>query len=646
MRWETARLFPAAVCAFAASAAAAGAATIAVPANGDLQAALDAAQDGDVITLAPGAVYVGAFVLPNKPGVTHPITIRSAAADADLPAAGVRMTPAYAANLPKIRSPFSTAALRTAAGAHHWTIQFVEFQANKAGYGDIIDLGMGDTTQTDLSQVPYALVLDRVYIHGDPVMGQKRGIGLHSGDTRIINSWVSDCKAVGQDAQAIAGANGPGPFWIENNYIEGAAENFLIGGDDPKIPNLIPTNITFRGNYLSKPVAWRGAIVPTPTGVAASGATGGGTLAAGSYSYVVVARLPAGQTTIASSAASAAAGVTLAAAGSVIVSWTAVTGATEYRVYGRAPGAPSQYWTTTATRFTDTGAAGTAGTPGSATRWTTKNVFELKSAQDVVVDGNVFEYAWVGDQPGFPIVFTPRNQGGTAPFTVVQRVTFTHNLVQHAAGGVNILGTDNVNPSQLTNHITIRDNVFDDIGSAWGSGSKMFQIGAGPDAVTIDHNTVFADNSSVVAPYGETTSGPIPITNFVYTNNMSAHNAYGFLGADSSVGLATITAYFPGSTIVRNILAGGSASKYPVDNFFPTVTDWHAAFVNYSGHDYHLLSTSSFAGAGTDGRDLGADIDAVNAAAALAKSGAGSGGTIVRPTAPEPPQNVRILKGM
>ena len=45
---------------------AAHAATISVPAGGDLQAALDAAKPGDVITLEPGATYVGNFVLTNK----------------------------------------------------------------------------------------------------------------------------------------------------------------------------------------------------------------------------------------------------------------------------------------------------------------------------------------------------------------------------------------------------------------------------------------------------------------------------------------------------------------------------------------------------------------------------------------------------
>src|SRR6185295_13648678 len=182
------------VCLLAATAA--QAATIAVPAGGDLQAALDAAQPGDIITLEPGATYTGNFVLPNKGDTSAYITIRSAAPDAVFPPAGVRMTPAYAAYLPKIKSPNGLWALQTATSAHHYKLMFLEFQANVAGAGDIISIGANDSTQTELWQVPYAFILDRLYVHGDPQMGQKRGIALHSGDTTVINSWVSDCKSV------------------------------------------------------------------------------------------------------------------------------------------------------------------------------------------------------------------------------------------------------------------------------------------------------------------------------------------------------------------------------------------------------------------------------------------------------------------
>jgi hypothetical protein len=597
-----------AMCAVAVPAA--SAATIDVPAGGNLQTALNAAQPGDVITLQPGATYVGNFVLPNKGALSAYITIRSAAADSALPADGVRITPAYASALPKIRSANSMATLRTAAATNHWKLMFLEFQANMNGYGDIIELGMGDTTQTQLAQVPYALVLDRVYVHGDPVMGQKRGIALNSSDTQVINSWVSDCKAVGQDSQALGGFNGPGNYVIENNYLEAAAENFLLGGSDPPIPNLITTNVTFRRNYLSKPFAWQNAIVNAPAGVAAVAVQDGGALGAGTYFYKVVARVPAGQTTKATSSPSAEVSASIAAGtGGITISWTPVVGAADYVVYGRDSGGENVFWTTTTPIFTDMGGAGTSGTPGSATKWSVKNLFELKNAQDVLVEGNIFENLWLADQPGYPIVFTPRNQNGTAPWVVVQRVTFQHNIVRHTAGGVNILGTDNLAPSQLTNHLIIRDNLFDDMGIAYGSGVKTIQIGPGGDAFTIDHNTFITTDTTILALYGGTATAPTPITNLVFTNNMSEHRTYGIFGANFSTGMSSINAYLPGSLIVANVLAGGSASKYPAGNFFPTVAAWDASFVNYAAGDYHLLASSPYKNAGTDGADLGANID-------------------------------------
>src|SRR4051812_8527780 len=81
----------------------AGAATLTVNAGGDLQGALDAARPGDTIVLAAGAVFTGNYMLPAKGGSAY-ITIRSSAADASLPASGVRIDPSYAGYLPKIRS--------------------------------------------------------------------------------------------------------------------------------------------------------------------------------------------------------------------------------------------------------------------------------------------------------------------------------------------------------------------------------------------------------------------------------------------------------------------------------------------------------------------------------------------------------------
>src|SRR5438105_490279 len=77
-----------------------GRASINVKAGDDFQAALDRARPGDTIMLEAGATFRGAFRLPNKPGATDFITIRSSAPDAQLPAPGERLDPArYAAVL-------------------------------------------------------------------------------------------------------------------------------------------------------------------------------------------------------------------------------------------------------------------------------------------------------------------------------------------------------------------------------------------------------------------------------------------------------------------------------------------------------------------------------------------------------------------
>src|SRR5688572_20005949 len=61
------------------SASATSAATLVVPAGGDLQAAINAAVPGDTIVLAAGATYRGPFILPKKTGDAY-ITIQSSRA--------------------------------------------------------------------------------------------------------------------------------------------------------------------------------------------------------------------------------------------------------------------------------------------------------------------------------------------------------------------------------------------------------------------------------------------------------------------------------------------------------------------------------------------------------------------------------------
>ena len=605
--------------AFLAAPAAGGAATITVGPGANLQAAIDAAQPGDTILLTAGATYVGNFVLPLKGGATD-ITIRTAP-DLRQPKPGRRIDPiAHAGLLAIIRSGNTLPAIQTDAGAHHWRLELLEFAATTDGYGEIIRLGRGGVDQSTLASVPYEIVIDRCFIHGDPLQGQKRGISLNSASTTIRDSYISDMKGVGFDTQAIAGWNGPGPYIIENNYLEGAGENVLFGGADAKIADLVPSDITFKGNYLFKPRAWEQPIIPAPTASAVSLASGG-SLAAGTYGYRVVARRYVGQSILGTSLPSAEATATLAAAGGVRITWAPVEAAREYRVYGRTAGGQTVYWTVTTTSFVDNGAAGTAGTPPtSGTRWTVKNIFELKNARRVLAEGNVFENSWRDGQTGVGVVFTPRNQDGTAPWSTVQDVTFRYNIVRHVGAGININGYDNNYPCQQTRNVLIEDNLFDDVRSEPGTTGRFMQIGSGPANVTVNHNTSI-QASTLLYIYARRADGTYETAlGFSFTNNLGLHNAYGIQGENAGgYGLASIRAYFIDEWRVnRNALAGGVASKYPAGNFFPDVATFYAQFEDGS---YRLRADSPYKGAGSDARDLGADIDTVTALTDRAISG-------------------------
>ena len=470
-------------------------ATIRVPAGGDLQAALDRARAGDLVELAPGAVYRGNFVLRPKDG-TRPVTLRTTPSTG-LPRAGARISPDHSRLLATIQSPNTSPALRTAPGAHRWRLTLLEFGPNARGAGDILVLGDGSAAQSNLSQVPRDLLVDRCYIRGDPLLGQKRGIALNSASTRITNSYIADIKAAGQDAQAIAGWNGPGPFVIENNYLEASGENFLLGGTAPAIAGLVPSDVVFRRNHVTRPVSWRGQ------------------------------------------------------------------------------------------------------------RWTVKNLFELKNARRVLVEGNLFEHNWQGGQPGYAVVLTPSGQRGQAPWSTVEDVTFRWNIIRHVAAVFNLLAFDDNGESALMRRIRIGDNLIYGVDrAAWGGNGAFLQVGEGPVDLVVEHNTII-QSGNVITAYGGTRDRPAAAVGFIFRNNLALHNANGVIGQGRAIGSETLAAYFPGAEFVRNVLAGGRESRYPGDNLFPEADQFAAQFVNYAAHDYRLQSRSTFRRAATSGADLG-----------------------------------------
>jgi Putative Ig domain/IPT/TIG domain len=251
--------------------------------------------------------------------------------------------------------------------------------------------------------------------------------------------------------------------------------------------------------------------------------------------------------------------------------------------------------------------------------WTVKNLLELKIAQRVLITGNILEDNWVDAQTGFAFLITPRTQSGAAPWIYVQDITFTYNVLRHTASAVNISGLDSADPQKLIRgrRILVQNDLFSDInGSGWGGGGGggiLFQVLSGSDAVTIDHNTGLQSGEIIEAD-------GIPNTNFVYQNNITPHNKYGVMGSGYGVGMSTLDHYFPGFVFQKNAIeniqsSGASQSNYPPNTFFPP--DWATVqFVDFASGNYALAPSSPYRNAGTDGKDLGADIAGLNDATA------------------------------
>ncbi|HYP26951.1 MAG TPA: PKD domain-containing protein, partial [Blastocatellia bacterium] len=240
-----------------------------------------------------------------------------------------------------------------------------------------------------------------------------------------------------------------------------------------------------------------------------------------------------------------------------------------------------------------------------------------KNARRVLVDGNVFENNWVDGQNGTAILFTVRNQEGTAPWSAVEDVTFTNNILRHTAAGFLILGHDYNGTSQEARRILIRNNVMEDVGgSRWGTNGRLFDIESGttfpgPSELRIDHNTAFHSGNLIVAGEYDSATSSYPIKpGFIYTNNLTRHNDYGVIGSNSGTGLSTLNNYFPGHVFQGNVMIGGPPALYPANNYFPASVE-AVGFADYAGGNYRLALNSPYRNAGTDGRDVGADIDAI-----------------------------------
>jgi hypothetical protein len=241
----------------------------------------------------------------------------------------------------------------------------------------------------------------------------------------------------------------------------------------------------------------------------------------------------------------------------------------------------------------------------AGTRWSVKNLFELKSARRVVFEGNVLENCWGDVFAGYgSISLTVRGDSG--PQATIEDVVIRNNVMRHTPNGINILGKDSYEPSGQGRGLRIENNLFVDIdGGRWNGDGEFLKMSQMPDVV-IDHNTVM-QTGNIIMVYGEVSTG------FVFTNNILKHNSYGIIGVGKASGSGTLKAYFPGALFRRNLIVGADFSVYPADNFYPTRLA-KIGLVDPERDDYRLKPDSTYKGKATDSKDIGCDLEALKAA--------------------------------
>jgi hypothetical protein len=229
----------------------------------NLQMALDTAVRGDCLRLPANAVYRGNYRLRAKPG-TDWIQIYSYAA---FPDDGIRFQPTKYPNVATIRGIGVEPAMRTDSSpdASYYRIMGVKFDVDTAVKMNYTIFAARNSASRLASQVPHHIILDRVWVQGHGQLNTQRCIEMNAHHSAVLNSWVEGCHSTDFDAQAIAVWYSPGVQNFSNNYLEGSGENIMVGGADPAIPNLVPTNIVTCRNHINKPIEWK-TIATHPNG--------------------------------------------------------------------------------------------------------------------------------------------------------------------------------------------------------------------------------------------------------------------------------------------------------------------------------------------------------------------------------------------
>jgi hypothetical protein len=273
-------------------------------------------------------------------------------------------------------------------------------------------------------------------------------------------------------------------------------------------------------------------------------------------------------------------------------------------------------------------------TPGHCP-FVVKNLLELKNAQRLLLEGNVMENTWAGfTQHAAALVLMATNQGiltGNTNATVAD-ITVRYDHISHTGRGFSIADTQGAwGPAKMAARFSIHDDLFDDISPAYANGDTSPVVGtafqlsdcgicAPLEGVNVNHVTMLFQSPTFFMILGGSTSASIQ--NVKFTNNIVTAKSglvitgtgspapCGFYGATVS---ARMNSCMSSYSFSNNALPGATGA-WPAGNYYPvdTASIQFADYNGGNGGDYHLLPSSPYKSASSDGKDLGADIDVID----------------------------------
>jgi hypothetical protein len=191
--------------------------------------------------------------------------------------------------------------------------------------------------------------------------------------------------------------------------------------------------------------------------------------------------------------------------------------------------------------------------------WQIKNLFELKCASDVLVEGCMFDGTWIAGQSGDAILLNVRNQEGDAPWSTLKNITFRQNVIKNAPDGAafQLMGLDDnpVTCVQGTN-LLLEHNLI--IGARNG-----VVVNNGFQPTILRHNT-FTNVQEWMLKF---TNNPIPNGKFEFTSNVCPSGQYGITGDGTTVGKPSLDAFAPGAIFAKNVIETAPFVNFPAGNY-------------------------------------------------------------------------------